>query len=252
MKTVIASILAVIILFIMPLPAAKAPQAKAEIVFIDTASDVYVRDAVIKLIGARGTCSAIQVQDAKGQLLVVSAAHCRPLVDEDGMIKAEGEDGRTTELKFLVEDDHSDLILFKGSKKFGHIAVAKKSPKLHEKLHTLTHGGGAPTFRTDGEALDEVGGGFMIDIVGSEGDILACISHAKYTIVPDPMTGAIYCVLDVKSLRTTAQAIPGSSGGALLNEAGELVGITSYGNPQQATFAYYVRLVDIQAFLKAI
>lgn len=212
----------------------------------DKASDSYIRNAVIKLTSPSGQCTGVQIK-AGSKLKVLTAAHCIGLVI-DGKVRAQGEDGATVDLDFIAEDNNSDLMLLSGSDKFGSIDVAQ-SLRLYDKVHSMTHGAGAATFRMDGEALDEVSGGFMIGEVYTPEEVAECVKHKKYTIELD-MSGMI-CVLNVQSLRSTAQALPGSSGGPLVNAAGELVGIVSYGNTRLPLFAYYVRLVDIQAFISA-
>ncbi len=215
---------------------------------IDTSSDAYVRNAVVMLKDGHGACTGVQVETEQHQLFVLTAAHCRKIVDEQGKVLAITEDGTEINLTFMAEDDKSDLMMLRGDSRIGHIPIAK-SIRIHDHVHTLTHGAMAPTYRTDGEVLDEVKGGFAVGIVRTPEEIQACVSKPKYTIIPDELFGDVYCVLDVMSLRSTAASIPGSSGGPLLTEKGELMGIVSYGNPNMPTFNYYVRLVDIQAFI---
>lgn len=229
-------------------PIAAAPP---QIDKVDTASDAYVRDAVVLLYGASRTCTGVQVEVAPGVYQVLTAAHCSNLLDDSGMVMARGEHGQEVSLALIAEDDHSDLMLLTGSEIFGHIKVAKKRLKLHDPVHTLTHGAGAPTYRTDGESLDEIRGGFVVSEIFSPEDMKECVLRAKHKVIKGGVFGGRYCVLDVMSLRATAAAVLGSSGGPILNAKGELVGITSYIKPSTPIFAYFVRLVDIQAFLKA-
>lgn len=211
------------------------------------ASDSYVRQAVVQLRGVEGGgCTGVQIQAKSGALYVLTAAHCLPLQDAMGKILAESEGGQKAYLSIVKEDDKSDLLLLTGSNIFGHVDVATDL-KMYEKVHTMTHGGLAPSYRTDGEALDLVWGGFMVSIIMDQADEDACLFLPKHTVLHDLFIS--YCVLDVQSTRATAQIIPGSSGGPLLNAAGELVGIASYGRTDQATFGYFVSLKAIRLFL---
>lgn len=217
------------------------------------ASDTYARRAVVQLIGDEGgACTGVQVRAKSGQLYVLTAAHCRPLVNPTGEIGAVLEDKTKLRLQFVAEDDHSDLMLLTGDSRIYTVDVASKT-EMYEKVHTMTHGGRAASYRTDGELLDEVQGGFMIDFVTTPEEAAKCEETPKYSVqkVNVIFFEAEACVLDVMSTRSTAQAIPGSSGGPMFNEAGELIGIVSYGNSSQPIFAFYVRLVDIQKFLAA-
>lgn len=212
-------------------------------------SDAVLREAVVQLLSEHGGCTGIQVTAPSGTQYVLTAAHCRPLLDENNHVTAVSEHGFKDTLTFVQEDDKSDLMLLTGSPKFGAVSVATIAPRLHEHVHSLTHGGLAPTYRTDGEMLDSVPGGFLISEVENEEDAKKCEAMPKYRVI-DILFGKA-CALDVLTSRTTAQIIPGSSGGPLFNDSGDLVGIASYGNPQQLTFGYFVRQADIQEFLKA-
>lgn len=213
------------------------------------ASDSYVRDAVVLLYGAGGSCTGVQVKLRESKkAFVLTAAHCLPLVEE-GKINAKTESGEILSLKVLEEDTQADLLLLEGSDQLSTVILATDA-ELHDRVHTVTHGAGAPAYRTDGELLDEVEGGFIHAISTSGASLPSeCTSMPKYKLIVDPQSGSTYCVLNVYSAAATAQAIPGSSGGPLLNEAGELVGIVSYGNPNIPTFSYYVTQHDIEQFL---
>lgn len=213
------------------------------------ASDSYVRSTVVLLKSPSGSCTGVQVEGAKGGVYVLTAAHCRPLLIDDKVL-AVNEDGAETVLSFVAEDPTSDLMLLTGSAIFGHVAIAKDLG-FHEHVHAMTHGHGAPTYRTDGEILDRFTVSFLAFEILAEKDIDACLAKPKNEIKVDFMSGRVYCVATMSEQRTTAGAIPGSSGGPLLNDSGELVGIVSCGNPDLPIFNFYVTLSDIQKFLAA-
>ncbi len=54
------------------------------------------------------------------------------------------------------------------------------------------------------------------------------------------------CAITTTNFTTQMYTIPGSSGGMVVNDAGELVGVVSAGG---GGFSYLVRLLDIQSFL---
>lgn len=213
----------------------------------DRASDTYIRDRVVKLQSKLGSCSGIQVKAPSGHSYILTAAHCRLLVDAtDNSIEVVDEYGIVRKESFIEEDAKSDLMLITNSRN-GDIEVAK-SVSAHQHLHSLTHGAGFPTYRTDGELLSvrpvQIG---MFEIVSKQ-DEDKCMSMPKYAIITDMMFGESICILSVNQLFTTVPVVPGSSGGAILDESGSLTGIVS---ATDGRFSTIVTLDDIHAFLSA-
>lgn len=213
------------------------------------ASDAYIRNAVVQLIGPDGGgCTGVQIiSPESGKRLILSAAHCMGLVDEKGLVVVQVQSGRKMKLAVLREDSRSDLMAIAGTKHAGAIEVAE-TVKMHDRVHAITKGAMAPAYRTDGWILEETPGGFVAFPIVDEQDVARCESMPKYKIMADVFS--MLCVLDVWTTQTTAQIIPGSSGGPLLNEAGQLVGIASYTRRDVDTFGWFVRLRDVKAFLR--
>ena len=69
----------------------------------------------------------------------------------------------------------------------------------------------------------------------------------KYKLVQ--WEGPLYvCVMDVKLNASNVKVVGGNSGGGLIDDSGNLVGIASAGDEE--SFSYWVRLSDIRDFLK--
>jgi S1-C subfamily serine protease len=207
----------------------------------DVRSDAYIRDRVVKLQGDVGGCSGIQVQAPSGKVYILSARHCQK-ISSDGDITATDEQGHTKKVTIIAVDKDSDLLLLTPmSIKF--ITIADKL-SLHEHVHTLTHGNMNPTYRTDGEALiDRLVEVALAEIISDE-DVKACQASGGKVY---PSFFSLVCVGELNVRITTAWVAPGSSGGAALNENGQLIGIVSLSS---GLFSGIVRLEDITRFLK--
>ena len=200
-------------------------------------SDVYIRDRVLMLVGNGVECSAIEVKAPSGKNYTMSAGHCG-IIAVNEYITAIREDGSETMIKVLKVDVEHDLMLLEAADDKS-IDVAKDS-KPHQHVHTLTHGHGMPTYRTDGELLKDV------DIrIENPIDSDEALKKCKHIIVGE---FEVDCELKLHVVMSTAQVLPGSSGGAVLNKRGQLVGIVSC---TDGFFSGFVMLKDIQEMLKS-
>lgn len=177
------------------------------------ASDPYIRDRVVMLTNGESSCTGIQVKAPSQKVYILTARHCGALLDDQKSVKAIMEDGKSKRVYFVKISLRTDLMLLT-SVDTRSIDIASVRYK-YERIHTLTHGKGLPTHRSDGEIITTI----TIPISFQE------------------------LVLDV----STAVIRPGSSGGPVLNEAGELLGIVSARD--EDNFSYSVPLEHIQAFM---
>jgi hypothetical protein len=196
-----------------------------------THTDGYVRDNVVQLVSEEGSCSGIRIKTPSNKTFVLTAAHCLPLAyvlpDPTSspfaallsaptlIINAQSLGGSKVEFLKVVKVDVSVDLMLLEAPNAGGIAIGS-SLADHEKVHTVTHGAGAPQYRTDGEVIKE-------------------------TMV---FAGELFFV---KTL-CTAKILPGSSGGALLNDRNELVGIATHGDGTDF-FSYFATLSQIKAFI---
>jgi hypothetical protein len=208
-------------------------------------SDAYLRDRVVMLHSDKGSCSGVLVKAPSGKVLILTAAHCRALVDDFNTVKARDEAGKEHTVMFVAEDSINDLMLLTADNMKVSIDVAEKVV-MYEHVHTMTHGGAKPSYRTDGELLDNIRISVPIFGIGNDEDLHKCSGQQKLIIMFD-FFGPV-CAMNIMVERATAAIIPGSSGGPLLNEANDLVGIVSAGDGQ-GDYAF-VPLKDIQRFLR--
>lgn len=209
-------------------------------------SDLQVKKQVVKLLGQNGQCSGIRVKH-NDKFYVLSAAHCISLSNK-GQIIAKSNDGKTEILQVIYEDIYSDLLVLSNPRNEG-VDIAE-SYRLNEKIYTMTHGGGKPSYRTDGELLNvEYVQIPIFEIKGNEADCK--VNQPKFSI--ENIEYFIFrfkaCVMSTYSINSTAKVVPGSSGGGVFNLSGELIGIVS------ATgdfFSLFVRLDDIKRTLDYI
>lgn len=199
-----------------------------------------VRNQVLKLYSDRGSCSAIRVSYKK-KSYVVSAAHCRGL-EESGHIKAEGLLGKEI-LEVIAEDENSDLLIME-SPRAGGIELAD-GWEFNEKVFSITHGQGLMAYRTDGELLNVD----LVDIPVSQAH--ECRVGGKYSIKKfQGFLGPVrLCVMSFWAIWSTAKVVPGSSGGAIVNMDGELVGIVS---ATDGNFSILAKLEYIKRALNAV
>lgn len=198
---------------------AHAPAAPA----IKQSPEEYVRDRVFLLHGPKGKCSAVQVFAPSGQAYMLSAAHCADIMDE-GRILAENEQGKDRWTVMISVDYVHDIMLL-SSVSSKALRVAKKEEK-HQKIYTMTHGDGAPTYRTDGEILKREDRQFNLGPITTPDTLLNCLAR-NAEMVSVIGLDTMLCVQTVDSVITTAKLLPGGSGGALLNLNHELIGIAS-------------------------
>lgn len=204
-------------------------------------TDSFIRDQVLKLYDDKAACTGVQVIAPSGKFYVLTAGHCSGLVHNNKVL-AEDEEGRKLELNFIEEDPTSDLMLLSSPIQSG-VQIASNAGK-HDSVHSITHGKGMPSYRTDGELLATDDITFGLFPIMSRSDFLKCRAP-KYKIKFDGLQPI--CVVESFQTVSNTQIIPGSSGGPLLNSWGSLVGIASTKGDFFCTFA---SLADIKSFLQ--
>lgn len=180
--------------------------------------DEYTRDRVVLLKGDGGSCSGVIIEAPSHLHYILTAAHCTA-VDSKRNIIAVTEDEREFPVHIVEISMWTDLMLL-DSPEIDALDPIKISEHIerHGKVHTMTHGQGFPSYRTDGEIMGET------------------------------MTGSFFdpTMPPYIQLASTCLVLHGSSGGPLFNEKEELVGIVSRGD---GVLGYFVTLDDIHRFL---
>lgn len=206
-------------------------------------TDSYIRDRVVQLYSDHGGCSAIQIKAPSGNVYTLTARHCSALL-ENNRVRAKDEQGHIHILYLIDIDKDSDLMLLtSGDNK--SIDVAAKI-KAHQHVRTMTHGSMFPSYRTDGELLEEKDQIFPVASIQSKEDEDKCLAIPSQSPM-ETMFGRL-CVLTLRNMAMTARVVPGSSGGAVYDNYGHLVGIVSA--LDDMGFGYMIPLHNIQAFLK--
>jgi S1-C subfamily serine protease len=198
----------------------------------------YLRERVVKLVGKDGgSCSGEQVRAPSGEDYILTAAHCRVLA-QNGEIEVKADNGKHLMRRVIAEDKSSDLLLIEGLPHLEGIHVAE-DVQARQNIITLTHGYGFDTYRTEGVIVQKE---FQLEVALGEAD--ETCKGEKYKKVPS-IFGEL-CVMSVVETVSIAMTAPGSSGGMVVDENGDLVGVVSAGNEK---FSMFVRLKDIRNFL---
>lgn len=206
--------------------------------------DAEVRANAVQLVGG-GSCSGEQVIAASGRKYILTAEHCKDLSGDKSSITVKTEDGRTLERNIVAEDVNSDLLLLEGVPGIEGLQIANKY-EAQQNIRTFTHGAGLPLYKTNGVLIGKRYVNIMLGVIGVNyrGDC----KEAKNIIgdVETPLGGVKACGLHVEEAVSTAAAVPGSSGGIVVNDANELIGVVS---ATDGSFSYFVTLKDIKSLL---
>lgn len=206
-------------------------------------SDDYIRSAVVKISSKHGQCTGTEIKASSGKEYVLSAGHCNPIVI-DGKVTITTEAGDKYEREVIAEDPSSDLMLFEAVGGIPTLEIAANDHRFQH-MRIFSHGHGFPTYETEGKIVSmEERGEFGLFEISSEEDAKRCVG-SKYEIV-DGMFGSI-CALNVVETVTTAMTVPGSSGGAALDDDGKIIGVLTGGDDH---FSMFVTLRNIQDFLR--
>lgn len=209
-------------------------------------TDDQIRSSVVKIYGG-GSCSGTQIEAPSGKKYILTAAHCLPIA-VDGVMHIQTEDSGSYFSKVIEEDMTSDLLLLEPAPGVPAIKIAKDIGR-HEHLKSYTHGHGYPTYQTEGHYVGEDVVQYIEGYIESAEDRAKC-SKPKHKIETMDVFGMFtleVCTVKLVESVTTVKAVPGSSGGLVLNDSDELAGVVSTGN---ADFTNLVTVKDIQRFLE--
>lgn len=210
-----------------------------------SSEEMKLRMKVVKLSSSNGMCSGEQVEAPSGATYILSAAHCRGLEDKNSMITVTNEAGDALQRRVIAEDPNSDLLLIEGLPGVAGLKVAKERV-FNEHVRTFTHGSNLATHKSEGFLVQDTQISVPFSVITSDADSITCLSQPKNKVYTNILSKM--CFVEVEETVTTAFLTPGSSGGMVVNDSGELVGVASATRPP---FGLSVRLQDIRKFLAA-
>lgn len=181
-------------------------------------SDMFARQHILQLYGNNVLCTGVEVVSSSGKVYTLTAAHCKSMIIDNGVNYQEEDKGRGR-VNVIKIDEELDLLLLKGVSHTGF--RLGDSMNAFVSVHTMTHGLGMPAYRTNGELLAE-----------------------------DALLPTLSGLGTANRLLTTAEVLPGSSGGPVLNAGNELLGIVHVRRRDYGGFSYAVSLTDIKKFME--
>lgn len=213
-------------------------------------SEQYIKERAVKINSPNGSCSGTQIKAPTGQNYILTAAHCRVLVDKDGYFNIIKSDHTELKRRFIQESFDTDLLLIEGIPNLEGLDVSDKAI-LHSRIRTFTSGKGFETYMTEGEVI----GYLKIDIIDH---IIEAGENTKETCgykknrIENILIWGIFpanaCILSFDTMATTAFIVPGSSGGTIVDRNGSLVGVVSAGDT--SGFGYFIPNASILEFIK--
>lgn len=205
---------------------------------------------MVRLNGPKGSCTGVQINAPSGKQYILSAGHCAPIA-VNGSIMASVDGMRPIARKIIEEDRTSDLLLLEPLPYLKGVNLAS-STRVGEHLRAYTHGARFATYEATGRIIDHRKIGVVDHIMTTDGEESKCTENGeKYSVAE---VGFLFltikaCMLNIDSYATTLHPIvPGSSGGGVVNDYGDLVAIVSAGD---GTFSYLTGLEDITKFLQS-
>jgi Trypsin-like peptidase domain len=218
-----------------------------QVILRDSYPDSYFINRAVRIVNAEHSCSGEQIIAPSGKEYILTAGHCRAIADKDGNVKVILENGAELQRRIIAEDPTSDLLLIEGLPNLSGIYIANNAYR-RGKIKTYTSGGGLATYRTDGE-IAQLEKQLMIGLYIIETPEQEAGCHQeKNDIYELPFLGIKICILSVIETAITAPIVPGSSGGMVVNESGQLIGVVSAGGGD-SIIGYTVTLDDIKDFL---
>lgn len=208
-------------------------------------SDDAIRARVVRLVSDHSMCSGEQIQAPSGENYVLTAAHCKAIA-QDGSMKVITEDGKTLQRKIIAEDPESDLLLLEGLPGVKGLKIAGYS-YFRQYVRTFTHGSNMDTYETEGRLVQKRHIEVPLSMLDTPEAEEACKSMPKNKVQEfDLVLWKIkVCMLSIDEIASTAGTMPGSSGGAVVDASGDVVGVVSAGGDG---FSWFVSLADIKQF----
>lgn len=182
-------------------------------------TDQEIRNSVVRLRGPMGMCSGEQIMAPSGKQYIITAKHCSKVAMGDWVL-VETEQHKLLPRRILAVDPAptSDLMLVDAVPGLPALKVSDQETHRFEHIRTFTHGSDMDTYMTEGNIVQD-----MLAHVGAGDEMMNLLETV-----------------------TTARIQPGSSGGAFVDDKGDLIVVASASGEY---FSLMVRLIDIKAFL---
>jgi hypothetical protein len=211
-------------------------------------SEKEIRSKVVKLTGNGYSCSGTQINAPSGNNYIITAGHCADLA-EHGSVYVQLDNQRPIPRRVIEVSRTTDLMLLEGVPELDGLSVSFNPPSETDTITSYTHGAGYKTYKSTGEYIETRKVYVLDHIIQSKEDLNTC-TDPKFQVVPMDL-GFFQiqaCVLFIDSYISSLWSVGGSSGGLVVNQSGQMIGVV-YGGDDH--FSMIVPLSEIHKFLSS-
>lgn len=206
-------------------------------------TDKQLYAAVVRLSDGKSGCTGVQVKTPSGKQVILTARHCMDIAENGGVAKDEA--GKEHKVSPIASALIADLAIMSPIPGVEGLDIAK-SVSDNQHIRIIGSGRALKPYMTEGRTIQEHTLRGAIGVVDSEMAYRACVSQANREIIMS-MTEGLVCLEVDEVIMTTALVTEGVSGGPVLNDKGEVVGIAVI---QAEYLSGVAKLKDIQELLK--
>lgn len=201
---------------------------------------------VTNLTGNSGGSGSV-IKTSRSESVVLTNKHvCEGTLKKGGMIRTVS--GKTHFVTgYALSTEHDLCVLTVGADLKHSVSIAPRPPEMYEKTVITGHPNLLPNMITTGVFSDRV---IITLMTGAR----KCTQKDMQDPVKGPLCmffGIVPVIQSFEAQVSTATIMPGSSGSAVLNEDGELVGVAFAGSGRSLSYAFIVPYESVLRFIES-